>query len=452
MPEKLQPLKNCSQNDKIEKIFSPMSEPEPKPEPKPKPKGWSNPALRMMGIPKVSLPSRNWMIFWSALASIGGTIAYDRYEQKQVRKKYMGLVEHLGNEIYDGKRLPRKLTIFIAPPPDDFLDVTMNKFKKYIKPVLNAAAIDFDILVANKQGDIRCSVSDKIRQLRKEALEAQDKQLQLAQEELYNKSWKKFVTETIPSTLSKPFTKKEEEPEEYKRTLELYEPKDVLGYYYKYNSIEPVRDDLNDESPGGIVCVGRGAYKEYLQGLHEGLLGPLERVNVPEALEKGQETTPESPESPESLEPAPTSLESPESEDKLVSPPPFINPSDYPSASLAPEFDYSTTVKGSNGMPVLFEQPIFVVSIPNPLGFANTFKKMYNFFTRRYLAEELGEKTLHIVDNKSRNFQYKDQFLAKQEEVEWPKKWVKKGKEKNSEWVQELIIDERVTSKLKIID
>ena len=29
---------------------------------KPK-KGWSNPALRMMGIPRISLPSRNWMIF-----------------------------------------------------------------------------------------------------------------------------------------------------------------------------------------------------------------------------------------------------------------------------------------------------------------------------------------------------------------------------------------------------
>ena len=30
-------------------------------------------------------------------------------------------------------------------------------------------------------------------------------------------------------------------------------------------------------SAGGIICVGRGAYKEYLSGVHEGLLGPLEK-------------------------------------------------------------------------------------------------------------------------------------------------------------------------------
>ena len=88
-------------------------------------KGWSNPALRMMGIPKISLPSRNWMIFWTLLASVGGGVAYDRYQQKQIRKKWMEKFEPLGEEAYRTDRIPRKLSVFIAPPPNDYLDSSM---------------------------------------------------------------------------------------------------------------------------------------------------------------------------------------------------------------------------------------------------------------------------------------------------------------------------------------
>lgn len=63
----------------------PDAKPDIKPQP-PKKKGFSNPALRMMGIPRISLPSRNWLIFWSVLIGVGSSIAYDKYEQKQIRK------------------------------------------------------------------------------------------------------------------------------------------------------------------------------------------------------------------------------------------------------------------------------------------------------------------------------------------------------------------------------
>lgn len=42
--------------------------------------------------------------------------------------------------------------------------------------------------------------------------------------------------------------------------------------------------------------------------------------------------------------------------------------------------------------------------------------------------------------------------MAKEEELEWPKKWVATGKEKNSEWVQELVTDDRVTTRMKVFD
>ena len=62
------------------------------------------------------------------------------------------------------------------------------------------------------------------------------------------------------------------------------------------------------------------------------------------------------------------------------------------------------------------------------------------------------ERTATIVNNKSRPFVYKDVLMAKEEEMDWPKKWVEKGKERNSEWVQELEHDERVTSRMKVFE
>lgn len=417
---------------------------------KPEKKGFSNPALRMMGIPRISLPSRNWMIFWSVLASIGGGIAYDKYQQKQIRKEYMAKVEKLSKEVYESNRLPRKLTIFIAPPPDDFLDKSMAYFKKFIKPVLNAAAIDYDILVASKQGDIRVSVSERIRQLRRDKIE-QEKQAQQQQEQLaYDRSWKKFVTATVPGIFKAPFQRKQEQAEEFKSYKDIYEPKDLLGYYFKYDTITPIKDDsLEDINTGGVVCIGRGTYKEFIQGVHEGLLGPLEAPpKVEEVQPEGQEAL------PVEAEPVESSDFRTEEETKDTNPivPPFIKTSEYGNAQLAPEFNFDQIIKDNNNVTVLFEQPIYVFPVPNVLGFLNVPKKIYNYFTKRRIAEEFSERTLHIVDNKSRPFEYKDQFLAKEEELLWPKKWVEKGQQKNSEWVQEIVVDDRVANHLRIVD
>lgn len=67
--------------------------------------------------------------------------------------------------------------------------------------------------------------------------------------------------------------------EELKSRSDLYKAKDVLGLYKVFPADINVKseDAIDDSSAGGIICVGRGAYKEYLSGVHEGLLGPLEK-------------------------------------------------------------------------------------------------------------------------------------------------------------------------------
>lgn len=436
-------------------------------------KSWSNPALRAMGIPRISLPSRNWMIFWTVLASIGGGIYYDKSQQTAIREKYSRQVEHLAKEIYSAERLPRKLTVFIAPPPNDFLEESLRHFRKYIKPILNAAAIDYEIYTETRQGDIRSQVAEKIRQMRREELEEQSLKEQKATQEAYDRSWTKFV-KTALNRVNSVF-KREAEPETLVDRHDLYEAKDVLGLYRVFEPTKPVRDDVQDPTLcGGIVCIGRGSYKEYITGVHEGLLGPLEKpepvvettTEQPVSIEKsvteleGSDVNTSAGEESVVVEKAPVENNDdlqPDDEDqpKDQQPPvpaPYILASDYKNGVLAPELDFSKPILNRKGVPVLFEQPVYVFPIPKISGFLRIPEKIYNYFTTRNLAEEVSERTMIVVDGNSRKFEFKDKFMAGEEEPNWPKKWVEKGKSKNSEWVQELEVDERVTQRLRVFD
>lgn len=480
-----------SENPESLKNSTPKKEgggiPEKKP---PVKKGWSNPALRMLGIPRMSLPSRNWSIFWTLLATVGGGIAYDRYEQKRIRNKWMEKVQSLGEATYPNDRIPRKLSVFIAPPPNDYLEGSVKYFKKFVKPVINASAIDFELFTENRQGDIRAAVAERIRELRLEKIEQARKAEEETTRKQFEKSWTKFFMKDIPSFFSNKLGRQTQEKEVLASRQELYSPKDVLGFYYINESIDAKREDeLNPLEAGGVICIGRGAYKEYMTGVHEGLLGPLEKPIEPKVEEidpateidnqnDGEavahdkaiyELSPENVDLPKAdteasneNSTAPTEIpteagaEAPavtdDSEEEKPVPKSFITPDAYATAEFAPEFAPDSIVKNAKNVPVLFEQPVYVFPLPKVSGFLNTHKKIYNFFTQRTIADDFGFRTMSIIHNVSRPFVFKDQYMAKEEELNWPKKWVASGKAKNSEWVQDLVVDERVTRRMKVFD
>lgn len=409
-------------------------------------KSWSNPALRAMGIPRISLPSRNWMIFWSVLASIGGGIYYDKHQQKLIREKYMAQVEHLSQEIYPTNRIPRKISVFIAPPPNDFLEESMRHFRRYIKPILNAAAIDYEVYTENRQGDIRSQVAERIRDLRKKTVEDKLQREAEAEKEAYNKSWAKFFRD-VPQYFKR--KEKIDETETYASRHLLYTATDLLGLYKHAKPVTPVRDDENDVAfAGGVICVGRGTYKEYMNGVHEGLLGPLVKPAepVPELSEKEDDTN-----SSEEIEDF-GEKEGEEKQKQAPVPKPYIQPADYASAPLAPELDLTQVVRNDKNVPVLFEQPVYVFPVPKLSGFLNIPRKIYRYFNTHVMAEEVTAKTLPIVHGSTRPFEFKDRFLGKEEELDWPKNWVERGRGKNSEWVQELEVDERIANRMRVYE
>ncbi|ODQ64033.1 hypothetical protein NADFUDRAFT_84065 [Nadsonia fulvescens var. elongata DSM 6958] len=458
---------------------TPVSAKTATPEVKPKPKGYTNPAFQAMGIPRLRIPSRNWCIFWGVIGTVSGLIIYDRRERKVRKQFWKDQVKYLYDLPLDVNKSTRKVTVFVTPPPGDYLDHSMEHFQNYVKPYLTASATDFELVTEARQGEIRYRVAEALRNKRRELLG-------LA-----------IVTPVYDSDKSKAELEKDELEQKIAKKI--------------------IRDET-----GGVICIGRGAYKEYMNGLHEGLLGPLEDPNaaapptpVTETLVEKSAVTPTSdkentkqaaeiipvetvqsvvkatetstssasaetdfeefPDRDEDLKDVLGQLPTPEEQAKIdkaiadesrispsqgeseadkkkkkwVIPKPYITADKYHEASLPAEFEGSDaeTLKKVFGI-----TPIAVIPHRHILGFLNTPIRTVRFFTRRNLAEDLGEMSANVVLNNTRPFDLeKDTALGLDEELhDWPKKWKATGAEKQSEWMREFLVDPKIASKLSV--
>lgn len=421
-----------------------------KPASAPKPRReWTNPALQAMGIKRIRIPSRNWSIFWAVTGTLLGGYYYDRRERKKARQAWKDRVHFLAEQDMSPLALPRKVTVFLAPPPADFLDLGLAHFRQYIKPILTAAAVDYEVKSETRQGEIRHMVAEQIRKTRREALDLPD-------------------TED-KSSLSE-IEKKEEA--DIKRQLQSH----------------LVRDDT-----GGIICVGRGAYKEYLMGIQEGWLGPLDPPPEPvveaesnlvdaasgdikaseftsdtvasdkslsqnteilskanEFVDTAAETIDSASQSVQSLDDTlkksedeepekPEPKEHEKKEEKPPVPKAYISSSEYSEAQLPAEF--ASVAK--------FE-PVAAIAFPHLIGFLTIPTRIYRFFNQRYLADQLGEATAAVVFAHTRPFDKDDIQALAYEEDDWPSKWKKRALESNSEWMQDLVVSDKIAEHLHV--
>lgn len=538
--------------------------------------GYTNPALRAMGIRQVRLPSRNWMIFWTVVGSITGGIYYDRQERKKVRQQYKDAVSYLGQKPLGGLEIPRKITVFVAPPPGDYLDHVLTHFRAYIKPILTAAALDFEVKQESRQGEIRYVVAEGIRNYRREQLGLPKVPSRLmVDEEEYNKAVAEQNEEverlkagrekhTNPNPTFQAFNsinKRPGAPGTEEPEAEAPMSISVAGTIAQEQLDKEITSKLEFNPESGVICVGRGAYKEYLAGLHEGWLGPLEDprpdedtrkvyeefpnrekddddalglVKSPEpepvpvqpvqsvsehlsthpemisetasesgnvstvtdvdqtaagpvdvvtetvaAPETAATTTPEATTVPKPLsEMSPSEWDPkaplPEIKRKPV-PKPYILPSEYSEAELSEFYArgfenastaHSTVSSNINQQPndlnspagsgtafveQFFFSPIAVIPHRHIMGFMNTPLRIARYFNKRAVADEVGAATVVAVTGDTRPFDVKtDPELLAVEEADWPSKWVKKGQDNGSEWVQPVVVDQRVMEKVKV--
>jgi import inner membrane translocase subunit TIM54 len=253
------------------------------------------------------------------------------------------------------------------------------------------------------------------------------------------------------------------------------------------------------EEPGiqGDMVIGRHTWKEYIRGLHEGWLGPLEAPK--ELIETPMvEETPENPPSTSDIAPKDsdtlslgtdvhTSVGTPKDEELAESetpkkeeeskeepkpaesklrkqPPPFISTDSYSSAYLP------TTFESDLG-------PSVTVTHPHILGLRNTGIRIYRFLNRRLLADEVGKQVAAAVlaantsykqverenasstdDSPSSNVQpesrlvWEQEYLLEEEESGWHKsvrKQASSEEEKERIWLDPIVLDSRIASRMK---
>ncbi|KAK4103447.1 hypothetical protein N658DRAFT_565227 [Parathielavia hyrcaniae] len=396
-----------------------------------------NPALRMLGLPALprKLPSRNWMIFWTVSTTITAAIIYDKREKKRAIAKWTHAVEHLAKEpLPDGLGLaqPRKLTIYLSSPPGDGLRVAQDHYTEYVKPILAASGLDWEFVQGRREGDVRAYVAERVRRLRR--------------------GWE---NDNEPDPTKEPT--KEELVDAFRQSRGI---KDYDG----------IRGD---------VVIGRHTWKEYVRGLHEGWLGPITDPSLPEPLPAV--TTPEplpAVATPETL-PAVTTPES-STEDKPVEdkpaeekpaeekpaekekkpkrplqPRPYNTTADYPASPLPPL------------IPSAFD-PSAPIREPHLLGFLNTPTRLYRFFNRRKLADDIGREVASVClctyreyhqlaakadparpTNSATQPQYEQQKELQWEEKDWVKTVWTEDDPKDPETAE---IPERLRAKPMVVD
>ncbi|KAI9768372.1 MAG: mitochondrial import inner membrane translocase subunit tim54 [Geoglossum simile] len=385
-----------------------------------------------MGIPnmKLKLPSRNWLIFLSLTGSFTTAVLYDRHAKKKIQQKWCNLVSHLADEALDTAAMPRKVTIFLSAPPGDGLSPAREHFREYVKPLLVAAAIDWDVIEGRKEGDVQRGLAEKLRWTRRRSGEGD-----------------RGVVEN-------------DEKERQRAALAEYRRTRGIPDIQEFNGMR------------GDIILGRHTWKEYVRGLHEGWLGPVDPTLPPppesapldpvttEFAQSGTTTQEPQIDEPESstvtspLDP-PSPLESPKPNPDTLH---FISPSQYPDSptppSIPPSFSPST--------PIPF---------PHVLGFLNTPTRLYRFLTRRYLADAIGRQVSSIVlapgvqrwDTERSTSESDSGELVEtagsgpiraaleQEEVDWRKDVRRRDKDQEGQervWLDDLVLDPRIAGRM----
>ncbi|EWC48440.1 hypothetical protein DRE_02209 [Drechslerella stenobrocha 248] len=391
-----------------------------------------NPAFEhaFMGLPKfkAKLPSKPWLAFFGIVATWTGLIVHDRREKKRAQQYWCSRVAHLAQTPLSPSQLPRKVTVYISSPPGDGITSARDYFKEYVKPVLVAAAVDYEVVEGRRAGEIRWKVAERTRRVRR-------------------------GEEDTEGTEKEAAIKRQERQAGLKR----------------------------EEGPGGVVVVGRHAWKEYVRGLHEGWLGPpdIPEDTAVEKKETGKDATAapvpvvsaiddvlsvaredgaggatqstegsgaETPKETGEVESAVVEEKKPR---KPLFPVPTVDQSEYPSATPPPS------------IPPTF-QPSALIPFPHLLGFLNTPYRIPRYLTQRRLMDHVSREVAAVALGEYESYQSREEVTGavKIEEADWPKWWIKElandGADDKKEdplrektVLEELQTDGRITERMK---
>ncbi|OAV87710.1 hypothetical protein PTTG_12312 [Puccinia triticina 1-1 BBBD Race 1] len=375
----------------------------------PKPNSNINPAFRYLGIPtswlsrqgtdgpKIRLPSAKTSGFLLSCGSLISLYLYDRQQCKKIKQKYIRQVQHLSESLVsdsnddrflnaDAHWMPRRVTVYGARVPEDVdVDRGTQWFKKYVKPILIAAAIDYTIHNGTTPGALGRKISADIRDQRV---------IQAAQQ---------------------------------KDGHEVPALKPGMPGYREWHA-------ERNRLAGGTLILGRATLKEYLWGLKHGYEQhiPLDTLDEDERFSKeleeagifdlddhpGEFSSNEDPTMPEGLRSVHEQLKETDGHDESPfgsssindmpapsqqKPPNFFNFFSQPSA--IPSSNSSTnnsTIKTLAPTPIPLQAPLLLVPFDHPIGIRWWPLKIYRFFNRREQVEMGAQTAMKLVRSQTR--------------------------------------------------
>ncbi|KAG1855413.1 inner membrane protein import complex subunit Tim54-domain-containing protein [Suillus tomentosus] len=321
-------------------------------------------AFEYTGIPpswfdkRPKLPSRNWLIFLSVTTSIVAYYVYDRRECRRIRADYSSRVEHLAKEPLGTTDLPRKVTVYGAKwPGDEDHDKSLKFFRKYVKPIFVAAAVDYEMISGRRSGDLANRIADEIKTRRR-------------------------IDAGVEPPSHSPVPLPNQPTLEQKRKREL---------------------------EGGIVLVGRHTLKEFMSGLKRGWTESMDRVDREDMLAQelasdGRFDEPEEPViDPEVVdgEPLPTRSR------LLPSQNAALFPLQMPSSSPSKSTQYTSNIPAHLDTPpstIPTLPTLLLVPFTNHIGFRQVPNMLWGFFNERHKVRAGSEAAYSLIMSHVRPF------------------------------------------------
>ncbi|KAF1798484.1 mitochondrial import inner membrane translocase subunit Tim54 [Mucor lusitanicus] len=348
-------------------------------------------------------PSKGTLIFSGVAGAISGIVYTSNKNAEDARRRLAQRVSFLADRPCGVHEMPRKVLVYISAPPGDGLEKSRNWFREYVKPILVAGAIDYEIKEARSAGQIENSVIEEVVKLRRETEEA-----------------------------SKPV----EENQEPVDNVEM------IGHSNNPFTSPQMNDMLKNKAANkseydGILAIGRNAYREVLSGLSKGcdasLAVVVEEDKVPEkgaeeAASQSKDDNETQNQQPEQTEAAPvTPVEQPTETEEPVG------------MEFQPKEEESYFSLPSKFSPVMYVPHV------NIIGWSNIPYRLWMWYFDNKRIDEVGKYVVAAVLNNTRPIEERDADLGQQEK----KYWI--GDEEVEELKKNdgpIVIDERIFDKL----
>ncbi|KAI8637572.1 mitochondrial import inner membrane translocase subunit Tim54 [Parasitella parasitica] len=338
-------------------------------------------------------PSKGTLIFSSVAGAISGIIYTSNKNAEDARVRLVQRVSFLADRPCDVHEMPRKVLVYISAPPGDGLEKSRNWFREYVKPILVAGAVDYEIKEARSAGQIENSVIEEVVKRRREAEEA---------------------------------SKSAEENQEQVDNVELIGHSNNPFASPKMKEMMKIKAG-NTADYDGILAIGRNAYREVLSGLSKGCDASL--AVVAEEQKTPDETTSQFDNSTEEQE---------EKQQTEVDP---VEPVE--SENFGTDSQHQGEEKYFS-LPSRFS-PVMYIPHVNIIGWSNIPYRLWMWYFDNRRIEDVGKYVVAAVLNNTRPIEERDANLGQQEK----KYWI--GDEKVEELKKNdgvIVIDPRIVDKL----